>query len=430
MRYSTDQDFRLRSLLACALLVLLGTIFAVAQHEQVLYAFGTQLSDGGLPHSGLIVDALGNFYGTTFVGGTNNAGTVYEISPSNPGWTETVLYSFSRNEDGYGPFGNLVFDLLGNLYGTTSVGGNGDCLGGCGTVFELSPPVVQGGSWTETILYSFNGGNDGQGPTAGVVFDESGNLYGTTGYGGNNGSCAGGPGCGTVFELSPPVAPGGTWTENVLYSFTGSTDGKFPLAPVVIDTTGKLYGMTNQGGGGICGCGVVFQLTPTTNGNWTETVIHSFDGSSKDGSSPEYSGLLMDKAGRVAGTTLGGGAFRGGTVFAMKPPSQLGGNWAFAVLYNFGSEPNDGQAPQGSVIVVDGKLYGTTAAGGAHAAGTAFQLAPSSSGVWKETASYSFRGGSDGAVPDAGLLFYRGAMFGTTGQGGIAASGTVFRIGP
>jgi uncharacterized repeat protein (TIGR03803 family) len=193
--------------------ILSVSVVAAAQHERVLYAFGTQSGDGRLPDGALIADAAGNFYGMTGSGGASEEGTVYELSPPTApagSWTETVIYTFSGNEDGGGPFGALVFDAVGNLYGTTSSGGNLTCLEGCGTVFELSPPATQGQNWTETTIYTFDGADDGGVPDAGLIFDQAGNLYGTTSVGGGIGSCDGsaGSGCGSVFELSPPAT---TW---------------------------------------------------------------------------------------------------------------------------------------------------------------------------------------------------------------------------
>jgi uncharacterized repeat protein (TIGR03803 family) len=255
MRQYPSPIISIRTPSICILILLVSSIIAAAQHEKVLHAFGNESGDGALPSGGLIADAAGNFYGTTVVGGANDNGTVYELSPpvpSNPRWTETVLYSFTGGADGAAPYGNLAIDGLGNLYGTTNAGGNQNCFGGCGTVIELSPPAVQGGSWTETTIYTFSG-NDGALPSAGLVFDVAGNLYSTTELGGV-GSCSPqiAPGCGTVFELSPPTAAGGAWTESILYSFAGGNDGAGPSAPVVFDSAGVMYGMT--GGGGNMNC--------------------------------------------------------------------------------------------------------------------------------------------------------------------------------
>jgi uncharacterized repeat protein (TIGR03803 family) len=412
-------------------MLLVGSVLAVAQHEAVLYAFGTNRGSPAYPSGSLIVDAAGNLYGTTEIGGANRSGTVFELSPpiGNVPWTETDLYTFDGGTDGGAPNGTLIFDDIGNLYGTTVGGGDEVCL--CGTVFELSPPAAPGGNWTFTTLYSFGGGNDGAEPRAGVVFDQLGNLFGTTAGGGGAASCS--PpvvGCGTVFELSPPSASGGAWSEAILYSFTGGNDGAEPAAPVVFDEAGNLYGTTFCGGVVTCqsldGSGTVFELT-NSGGQWIETVLHDF-GTFGDGYSPG-AGLFLDTSGALVGTTPSGGSHGVGTVFGLQPPFKSGGNWIYALLYSFRKSLTDGDSPQGGVISVNGMLYGTTTGGGENAVGTVFRLARSHGEVWKETGLYSFQGGSDGEAPVAGLLFHDGALYGTTTLGGQARGGTVFRVG-
>ena len=227
--------------------VLLSATARAQYTETVLYNFcpgGGGCSDGSYPWVGLIADAQGNLYGTTVGGGANNLGTVFELSPPGRGagpWTEAVLYSFcsqSNCSDGAYPYAGLILDSQGNLYGTAADGGaNND-----GTVFELSPPAGGNGPWTYTLLYMFGGGNVGQNPYAGVIFDsQQKNLYGTpAGGGAANG--------GTVFELSPPSAGTGPWTENLLHSFGGQNDGTNPFAGLTFDSQGNLYGTTESGG--------------------------------------------------------------------------------------------------------------------------------------------------------------------------------------
>jgi uncharacterized repeat protein (TIGR03803 family) len=423
-----------RPLVICIGILTASSVLAAAQHEQVLYAFGANSADGRLPEGVLIADAVGNLYGTTEGGGAGNAGTVYELSPPTAGsrWTETVLYAFSGGSDGIAPIGNLVFDSAGNLYGVTDAGGDPSCQFGCGTVFELSLPAKPSGNWTKTTIYMFGGGNDGDMPTGGVVFDRAGNLYGTTEEGGI-GSCGGSPGCGTVFELSP--ASGGAWTETVLYSFTGGSDGAFPDAPPVLDKAGTLYGTASAGGNKNCeeelGCGTVFELTPGASG-WTETVLHTFGVSDGDGTNPAFAGLLVTATGALVGTTPLGGTYGYGTVFGLRPPSLPNGQWLYGVLYSFGMALNDGAAPRGGVISVGSNvLYGTTQGGGVDGTGTVFQLTRVQGVVWKETGLYSFGSGLTGAVPSAGLLVHNGALFGTTAQGGSKSNaGTVFKVAP
>jgi uncharacterized repeat protein (TIGR03803 family) len=242
---------------------------AQAQTETVLYSF-TNSPDGAIPTSSLISDGAGNFYGTTWNGGAEGWGSVFEFSPNGiGGWNEAVLYSFTNNGDGAGPFGGLVFDTASNLYGTT--GGGGGMYGG-GTVFELS---FASGAWVETTLYSFcpaPGCKDGSEPWDNLIFDRSGNLYGTTRGGGAYGNF------GVVFEL---VSNNGTWTEKVLHSFGKSKDGWNSFNSLVFDTAGNLYGVAEFGGAH--GYGIVFELMPKANGKWVEKVLHSFNDNGKDG---------------------------------------------------------------------------------------------------------------------------------------------------
>ena len=249
----------------------------------VLYAFSGG-SDGSHPSFGaLVFDRAGNMYDTTAVGGNGN-GVVYEMTHSGSGWTEQPLYAFTGTPDGATPYAGLVLDSAGNLYGTTTAGG----LFGQGTVFELSP---SGSGWTEQVLYNFQGGSDGGFPTGGLIFDQSGNLYGST----NKGGVGGG---GTVFELTPS---GGGWTYNLLYSFTGNT-GCGPFANLGLDGAGNLYGTTLCDGAN--NAGNVFELTPS-GGGWTYSSLHDFTNGS-DGGYP-YSNVTFDAAGNLYGTASRGG---------------------------------------------------------------------------------------------------------------------------
>jgi uncharacterized repeat protein (TIGR03803 family) len=298
---------------------------------------------------------------------------VFELSPNGGGWTETILYRFSGGSDGIYPNGSLVFDAAGDLFGTTNQGG----AYGYGTVFELSPQ--HGGGWTEKVLYSFGYGPDGQNPAAGLVMDRAGNLYGTTALGGIYYNCYQGVSCGTVFELSPQ--PGGNWTETVLHSFGNGTDGQYPLAGLIVDSSGNLFGTTESGGpynncpyGFSPSCGTVFELSPTPGGGWTEAVIHSF-GNGTDGQVPE-AGLTFDTAGNLYGTTQYGGTYLyGGTVFELSPNDA--GGWTEAVLHSFGNAP-DGMFPYYGGVVLDaaGNVYGTTASGGDYYTGIVFKISP------------------------------------------------------
>lgn len=233
---------------------------------------------------------------------------------------EKVLHSFNVNDgDGGNPYANLILDSAGNVYGTTVSGGNGSCGAGCGTVFELMPKAE--GSWTEKVLYSFKGdGRDGVGPSAGLIFDGVGNLYGTTGGGGIYNA-------GTVFELTPTA--NGNWAEKVLHSFKfGSSGGWDPGGGLILDSSGNLYGTA---GGSVDGDGMVFELARIAGGRWAEKVLHTFRDDGKDGRNP-VAGLIFDAAGNLYGTTESGGAYYGaGTVFELTPKAGEAGPKRFCI---------------------------------------------------------------------------------------------------
>jgi len=255
--------------------------------ETVLYNFAGG-SDGSSPGFGnVIFDHSGNIYGTTNAGGAAGLGTVYELTPSNGGWAEKVLYSFSGGNDGSQPYSGVILDQADNLYGTTVGGGGSGCGGsGCGTVYELSPV---GSGWTENIIYSFQDGANGEYPYGGLIFDQSGNLYGSTFYGGSAGG-------GTVFEFSPI---GGSWTFSLIYALTAGTyGGGGPAGSLAMDGAGNLYGTTDQNGA--YGAGSVFKLTPQ-NGGWTYTTLHDFAGNGPDGEFP-IGGPTVDTRDNLYGT--------------------------------------------------------------------------------------------------------------------------------
>jgi uncharacterized repeat protein (TIGR03803 family) len=326
---------------------------------------------------------------------------------------ERVLHSFNLNgADGYYPSAGLIFDAAGNLYGTTRVGTDS-----YGTVFELTPAA--GGGWTETVLHNFGYGTDGATPYAGLIFDAAGNLYGTTQYGGTYG-------VGTVFELTP--AAGGGWTETVLHNFGNGADGSTPFAGLIFDAAGNLYGTTYQGGTYLYG--TVFELTPAGGGSWTEKVLHNF-GNGTDGAAP-YAGLIFDAAGNLYGTTYQGGTYSSsGTVFELTPAA--GGGWTETVLHNFNYNGTDGNYPYAGLIFdAAGNLYGTTYQGGTYFYGTVFELTPTAGGGWTEKVLYSFNNnGADGYYPQAGLILdAAGNLYGTTSYGGTYSYGTVFELTP
>jgi uncharacterized repeat protein (TIGR03803 family) len=418
----------------------------VAPTEKMLYSFGASATDGGVPLSNLISDKSGNLYGTTEYGGTHSityagvtspAGTVFELSPeTGGGWTEKVLYNFgATTTDAAHPLAGLVFDSKGNLYGTTYQGGTW----GLGTVYELVAGT--GGSWTEKVLHSFGGTlTDGEVPESNLIFDSAGNLYGTTEAGGAYDTVFGGAsnGYGTVFEMSPGT--GSTWTEKVLYSFSylSQTDGYYPMAGLVFDSKGNLYGTTSDGGSGqdLEGGGTVFELTPTGGGGYTEKVLYSFGGGSTNGYQI-IGGVVLDAAGNIYGTAYSGGnGFDlDGTLFELSP---VGAGWSETVLHSFGAYETDGINPRaGLVFDAAGNLYGTTWAGGANGYGTVFEMKAQTGGGWTETVVHSFNlSATDGANPWASLfLDAAGNIYGTTafaGAHGPANSGyvggTVFEI--
>jgi uncharacterized repeat protein (TIGR03803 family) len=340
---------------------------------------------------------------------------------------EKVLYSFTGGSDGGDPAAGLIFDKAGNLYGTTVLGGTGAaCSGGCGTVFQLKKN--SGGKWTETVLYNFQAGSDGKNPYGGVTIDAKGDLYGTTVSGGNGGTCSG-DGCGTIYKLT---RSGHSWSESVLYSFTGGKDGAGPGGGVVFDKKGNLYGTTPDGGeangcGGI-GCGVVYELVPS-GGGWRQKVIHTFTGGN-DGATGSLGLLLMDNNGDVFGLAESGGAHGAGTAFELLPVS--GGKWRMSTLDGFKGTPHAGFPYGGLIADASGNLYGTTYYGGANGLGSVFKLTRGSSGKWSESVLYSFKTGTDGNSPTSTLVFdSHGDLYGTTSAGGDAnGDGTVFKLTP
>ncbi len=413
--------------------------------EKILYSFGDTSSDGGVPYGSLIMDGKGNLYGTTEYGGTHqitygektvSAGTVFELSPaSGGGWTEKILYDFgATSTDAALPVAGLAIDSKGNLYGTTFAGGTCDL----GTVFELSSGT--GGAWTEQLLHSFGCTlTDGEVPDAGLIFDAKGNLYGTTEAGGAYDTTFGGAsnGYGTVFELSPGT--GTTWTEQVLYSFSylSQTDGYYPVAPLVFDSKGNLYGTAMDGGSGqdLDGGGAVFELSPAGT-TWTEKVLYSFGGGATTGYRI-LGGVVLDAAGNIYGTAVSGGNGFGldGTLFELSP---VGNTWIETVLHSFGAFEGDGINPE-STLVFDsaGNLYGTTYAGGVNGYGTVFELMSQAGGGWTDVVLHSFNlSSTDGANPYVGVILDgNNNLYGTTGYGGPnggsttgTTGGTVFEI--
>lgn len=411
----------LHKLLLILLVLAAGSLPSFAR-EKVIYSFteGT----GADYYGALLSDSAGNLYGTTKEGGgspncTKGCGTVYALLPTNGQWTQKILHSFNFDDGSY-PGARLIFDSAGNLYGTTGEGGTGNCSGGgCGLVFELTPNPD--GTWTETVLFNFQGGNDGAHP-GGLAFDKSGNLYGTLGMS-----------FGAVFQLAPPRQPEGAWSESVIYAFQGNPDGQDPNAAITVDAAGNLYGTTFHGGGrGYCeqGCGTVYKLK-RVNGQWKE-LLYKFPGGG-NGFGPQGS-LIRDAEGTLYGTLAYGGN-SGGAVFKLK---RVNGQWQETMLYNFCSRDYcaDGQQPNDLVFDQAGNLYGTTLYGGladcpSFGCGIAFRLTPAKP-TWKEAVLHKFgRSSEDGLFPNSNLVLdAKGNLYGSTLRGGTASQGTIFKIIP
>jgi uncharacterized repeat protein (TIGR03803 family) len=388
------------------MIILLGlaSIYPAAQAQTltVLYSF-TGGTDGYLPASPLIRDSAGNLYGVTFRGGDSNCdrgsscGVVFKVDANGK---ETVLHRFTGKADGAYPVGSLARDSAGNLYGTANYGGNLACDQGfgCGTVFRLDT------TGKLTTLHIFTG-TDGASPNGGLILDAAGNLYGTTFAGGSASNS------GTVFKIDA------SGNHTVLYRFTGKVDGKNPVAGVIRDAAGNLFGTTYRGGTFYFGSGTVFKLDSTGK----ETVLHTFiPNGLLDGADPYAS--VVPNGEDFYGTTSAGGSSEFGTVFKLDNANNE------TVLYNF-TGGTDGRYPQNSPVVLDasGNLYGTTEFGGdSNDDGTVFKVDQSGT----ETVLHRFTG-TDGSGPMAGVITdSAGNLYGTTYQGGAFGYGTVFKIAP
>ncbi len=401
----------------------------------VLHTF-TGGADGGLPFAGMILDSQGNLYGTAGAGGTGacfnfgttGCGTIFELKRHNSSFIFNPLYSFRGGaNDGEFPVRPLTLGPNGTYYGATLGGGEGTCsydgVPGCGIVFNAgpnpTPPRTPLLTFRESVLYKFTGEGDGGEPFSTVIFDQSGDIYGTTFTGGAHGK-------GAVFKLTPS---GGNYTESVVYSFAGGNDGAQPLDGLTFDTAGNLYGTTSAGGSTTAcageGCGTVFKLTPSGSG-YTESVIYAFQGGN-DGKNPN-AGVAIDAAGNLYGNTWQGGAGGGGTVYELSPN---GSNWTFNLLY---SVPNAGFAV-GRVVLNSGNIYESLQDGGAFGYGQVFELV-NSSGNWIYTDLYDFTDGADGANAIGGVVLdSSGNLYGTTTFGagtgcGGGGCGTVWMITP
>lgn len=413
-------------------LVIFGVLVAVfaAGQETVLYSFcsASGCRDGSYPYfNGVIFDTAGNLYGATAYGGTHKCsgggcGTVFQLVPQPDGsWTHKVLHNFNGTNGAYP--NQVVLDAAGNLYGTTRKGGAHNI----GIVYELVPGAK--GNWTEKVLYNFSG-KDGNQPNAGLVFDSSGNLYGTTSEGGGEKG-------GVVFQLVPGA--NGQWTEKVLKSNSRSVSGPgtFGTGGLSFDVAGNLYGASI---GGRSASGQIFRLKPMAKGKWKHELLFDFDSSynSSAGMRPP-GGLIFDATGNLYGVTWYGGTLGGcggigcGVVFELTPSES--GPWTETVLHDF--DFTDGEQPNPLLFDTAGNLYGTTAVGGGafDPGGTVFKLTRNTNGSWTETILYNFcslTSCADGDGPFVGVVFdTAGDLYGTTDQGGANINGgTVFEVQP
>jgi uncharacterized repeat protein (TIGR03803 family) len=412
-------------------IVVAFSLNASAQTENVLYTFTEGTKSGASPSSGVVSDADGNLYGVTTAGGTHNYGIVYELTQVLTGklkgtWKFKILHSFAGGtKDGKGPVGNLVLDASGDLYGVTETGG----AHGLGIAFELVKP--KSGAWKETVLYTFGAdASDGGLPQAGMIFDAAGNLYGTTAGGGEFGE-------GTAFELVPQeTAP---WKETILHGFGSGSDGTIPVAALVMDKEGNLYGTTEFGGaGGEClfgaasGCGTVFELAKSE-GDWTETVLYSFQNNGTDDGNYPLASVVLDANGNLYGTEYGDQSEDDGDTGWVFQLAHSGGSWTYnEILYlgcyedcPYGTYPIAGVALDSA-----GNLYTATTQGGLYGGGTLLQF---TSGTWNVSVPYQFSGSIGGYNPAVTPLVTKsGQLLGTTVYGGNLQCncGVVYEITP
>jgi uncharacterized repeat protein (TIGR03803 family) len=375
--------FTLLALMLCA-------SSALAQTESVVYSFSL---DNGLltyPYAGVIEDGKGNLYGTTYDGGSTGNGSIYKVAPNG---TETILYSFSGSPDGANPEGRLLRDSKGNFYGTTYAGG----ANGYGAVFKLAK------DGTETVLHSFSYPTaDGWGPKGAPILDKSGNLYGTTTYGGTYGG-------GTIFELAP------SGEETILYNFGApGTNAEFPSADLVRDSKGTFYGTTST----TSSCGTVFSVTAAG----VFTLLHTFLNNGTDGCQPA-DGVVRDPQGNLYGATHAGGIYNFGSVFKV---TRKGTETVLLSL----SGGDGGNPFAGVTRDSKGNIYGTAAGGGIggdEGYGTVFEI--QADGI--EKLLHVFTGQADGGYPESGLLLdHAGNLYGTTVYGGANLAGTVYKVVP
>lgn len=384
-------------------------ITAKATTTDVIFSF--EEGEGEYADTDLETDNAGNIYGTTVLGGDHGSGTVFQLSSTPNGWEHTVLYSFTGGADGGEPYKGVTIDRRGNLYGTAVTGGSGSCEGGCGVTYKLTK---SNGTWSQTVIHAFTGGDDGSGPGARVTVDRNGNIYGMTPTGGSYGA-------GTIYKIHPHA---GSWEFQVIHTFTGGDDGASGSAGRMLLEHGRLYGAVTAGG--MYGSGVVFELTPTAIGEWDFRTLYSFHGQ-PDGSFP-YGGLLRAGSGKIYGTTYYGGENGIGAVYELTPRGV--GEWNEAVIYSF-QTGDDGNSPISNLVRDEaGNLYGTTSEGGL-GSGAIFKLAPTGGGQWTESVVHPFAGPPDGGFSYNGMVVDRfGNFYGATVHGGTNDDGCVYKFTP
>jgi uncharacterized repeat protein (TIGR03803 family) len=395
--------------LAPLFVLALSLVTARATTTDVIFSF--EEDNGEYADTDLETDSAGNIYGTTVLGGDHGSGTVFQLSPTPSGWVQTVLYSFTGGADGGEPYKGVSIDRQGNLYGTAVTGGSGGCEGGCGVVYKLTN---SGGTWTQSVIHAFTGGDDGSGPGARVTVDQNGNVYGMTPTGGTYGA-------GTIYKIRPQS---GTWTFQVIHTFTGGADGSSGSAGRMFLSHSRLYGAATTGG--TYGSGVVFELTPTAVGEWDFRTLYSFHGQ-PDGSFP-YGALLRAASGKFYGTTYYGGRNGIGAVYELTPRPI--GEWRERVIYSF-QNGSDGNSPISNLVSdAAGNLYGTTSEGGL-GSGTIFKLSHTGGGQWSESVVHSFEGPPDGGFSYNGMVVDPfGNFYGATVHGGTADDGSVYQFTP
>ena len=390
-------------------IIALSLATTAATTTDVIFSF--EEDEGEYADTDLETDNAGNIYGSTVLGGEFGGGTVFQLSPTPNGWEQAVLYSFSGGADGGEPYKGVTLDRRGNLYGTAVTGGSGSCEGGCGVVYKLTK---SNGTWTQSVLHAFTGGDDGSGPGARVTVDRTGNVYGMTPTGGTYG-------VGTIYKLHPHA---GSWDFQVIHTFTGGDDGAAGSAGRMLVQHGRLFGAVTAGGR--YGSGVVFELTPTPVGEWNFRALYSFRGQ-PDGSFP-YGALLRGGTGKIYGTTYYGGENGIGTVYELSPRPT--GEWNERVIYSF-QNGSDGNSPISNLVWdAAGNLYGTTSEGGL-GSGTIFKLTPIGGGQWTESIVHPFAGPPDGGFSYNGMVVDRfGNFYGATVHGGTDNDGCVYKFTP